>query len=617
MSKKNKKKLPTSEVPCDKSPIIPQNSKIKNVLNIRQRDLTEKQQHFLEMSLNKSTKVMFVSGPAGTSKAQPLDSDILGENGWIKMESVAVGDKIYGEDGNLHNIISLHPQGSKDIYKVSFSDDTSTECTLDHLWFTQTSKERNQRIRDSSKGKNKRVWAPPKSGMVRTTKEILDTLYIRHHSRVNHSIPITNAVNFSNKSHIISPYILGAMLGDGCFRRACNVSFTTEDLEIIYKINKELPKELQIDKIKSSKYDYLITHKNKSEARIAGNYFKNEIKRLNLDMLKSGNKFIPNEYLFDSIDNRIELLRGLLDTDGHICKNSKSIMFTTVSPKLSENVRFLVESLGGICYISTRKNFYTYLNEKKQGQDSFSICISLPPTINPFYLPRKFNMVIPKTKYKPIRYITNIEFVGKKECQCILVNNPSHLYLTNNFIVTHNTFMSVLSALNLLNQKSISDVIYIRSAVESSDSKIGFLPGDSHEKLAPYIQPLIDKLTELLPKSDIISLQKEQRIDSTPIGFLRGLNWNAKCIIVDEAQNITMKELVTIITRVGEFSKVFILGDPDQSDIGSKSGFNKMFDIFNDAESQQNGVFTFKFDENDIVRSGLCKFIIKKIKNLY
>lgn len=201
-----------------------------------------------------------------------------------------------------------------------------------------------------------------------------------------------------------------------------------------------------------------------------------------------------------------------------------------------------------------------------------------------------------------------LEIALHKDTKIMFISGPAG---------TSKTFMSVLASLMLLNQKRMSDILYIRSAVESADSKIGFLPGDGHEKLAPYIQPLLDKLGELLPKSDIDYLQKEARIDSIPIGFLRGLNWNAKCIIVDESQNITTRELITIITRIGEFSKVFILGDPDQSDIGQKSGFIKMISTFDDDESKQNGIFIFKFDEDDIVRSGLVKFIIKKIKKLY
>jgi phosphate starvation-inducible PhoH-like protein len=165
---------------------------------------------------------------------------------------------------------------------------------------------------------------------------------------------------------------------------------------------------------------------------------------------------------------------------------------------------------------------------------------------------------------------------------------------------TSKTYMAILTSLILLNQKRVSDLLYLRSAVESSDSKLGFLPGEADEKMAPYIQPLLEKLS--------------QRIDSIPIGFLRGLNWNARCIVADESQNMTYKELVTLVTRVGEFSKVFILGDPDQSDINGKSGFVKMMNHFEDTESRENGIHTFKFDEDDIVRSALVRFIIKKLK---
>ena len=96
--------------------------------------------------------------------------------------------------------------------------------------------------------------------------------------------------------------------------------------------------------------------------------------------------------------------------------------------------------------------------------------------------------------------------------------------------------------------------------------------------------------------------------------FLRGLNWNAKVIIADEAQNMTFKELFTLITRTGEFSKMFILGDPDQTDLNGKSGFLKMISYFDDAESKVNGIHVFRFTDNDIVRSGLVQFIVKKVK---
>lgn len=198
-----------------------------------------------------------------------------------------------------------------------------------------------------------------------------------------------------------------------------------------------------------------------------------------------------------------------------------------------------------------------------------------------------------------------LEIAKDKNSKIMFVSGPAG---------SSKTYLSVLNALKLINEKRVSDLIYIRSAVESSDSKLGFLPGEADEKMAPYLQPLLDKLVELLPKNEIEALQKDERFLSIPVGFLRGLNWNAKVIIADEAQNMTYKELFTLITRIGEFSKVFILGDPDQSDINGKSGFLKMISMFDDEESKQNGIHVFKFTDEDIVRSGIVRYIIQKSK---
>lgn len=198
----------------------------------------------------------------------------------------------------------------------------------------------------------------------------------------------------------------------------------------------------------------------------------------------------------------------------------------------------------------------------------------------------------------------------------LLQNKTTKLVFISGPAGTAKTYTSILAGLTLLNHKRVSEIVYVRSIVESSDNKLGFLPGEMDEKMSPYIQPLIDKLEELLPKHDIDKLKKEERIHGFPINFLRGLSWNAKCIVADEAQNMTKKELITLITRVGEFSKLFICGDPDQSDINSKSGFVPTMNVFDDEESRNNGIYVFKFDEEDIVRSGLVKFILKKLKNI-
>lgn len=200
-----------------------------------------------------------------------------------------------------------------------------------------------------------------------------------------------------------------------------------------------------------------------------------------------------------------------------------------------------------------------------------------------------------------------IETLRNKNTRLVFISGPAG---------TSKTYTSILAGLQLINDKRVSELIYIRSAVESSDSKLGFLPGEMDEKMSPYVQPLVDKLEELLPRSDVEKLKKEERIHGFPVNFLRGLNWNAKVIVADEAQNMTKKELITLITRVGEFSKLYVCGDPDQSDINGKSGFLSVMNVFDDDESRENGIYTFKFDEEDIVRSGLVKYILKKLKNL-
>jgi predicted ribonuclease YlaK len=180
------------------------------------------------------------------------------------------------------------------------------------------------------------------------------------------------------------------------------------------------------------------------------------------------------------------------------------------------------------------------------------------------------------------------------------------------------TLLSIFCSLQLIKDKKVSDIMYIRSPVESSDSKIGFLPGDADEKLKYYNLPFADKLDELLSKQSIESLNNQGRLQSHPLSFVRGMSWNCKAIILDEAQNCTQKEIVTLMTRVGEFSKCFILADPDQSDLayGKSGGFDKLSSAFSDEESKARGIYSFQFSEEDIKRSDLVKFIVTKLKNL-
>jgi len=208
-----------------------------------------------------------------------------------------------------------------------------------------------------------------------------------------------------------------------------------------------------------------------------------------------------------------------------------------------------------------------------------------------------------------------IEWTDKqKEFFDIALSKDMRIMLVKGPAGTSKTLAAVCASLKLLNDNKISDIIYTRSAVESSDAKLGYLPGDTNDKLHFYNLPFLEKLDELLTKEDIKTLEADKRISMFPINFTRGMSWNGKCIIFDEAQNSSRKEIITITTRLGKFNRLFVLADPRQTDLpASKAGaFEEIFDLFNKnkEESQKFGIYTFEFTKEDIVRSELVKFLI-------
>lgn len=200
-----------------------------------------------------------------------------------------------------------------------------------------------------------------------------------------------------------------------------------------------------------------------------------------------------------------------------------------------------------------------------------------------------------------------INLILDKSSRCVFIEGPAGVSKTST---------AVYAGLQLLKQKKVSDIIFVRSAVESADSKIGYLPGSIDEKFEAYMAPFVEKMEEFLDQHTIKRLHADARVNAMPVNYIRGLHWPAKCIIVDECQNITFRELITTITRLGEFSKIIFLGDPLQSDLpdNKKGGFSKMGEMFSCQESINQGIHYFQFDKNDIVRSTFVKFVVEKLE---
>ena len=180
---------------------------------------------------------------------------------------------------------------------------------------------------------------------------------------------------------------------------------------------------------------------------------------------------------------------------------------------------------------------------------------------------------------------------------------------------TSKSCISVYCALKALEEKKVSDIVYVRTMIESASAKLGFLPGVLEEKIRWSLMPLLDKLDELLSAEHKKTLLGLGLVEGIPVNHLRGAHFAGKYIIVDEAQNLTVPELTTVMTRIGEYCKVIVCGDPMQSDLGGGvSAFSKFYDAFNTEESQEQGIETFSFGKEDIVRSKILKYIVEVIE---
>jgi len=207
----------------------------------------------------------------------------------------------------------------------------------------------------------------------------------------------------------------------------------------------------------------------------------------------------------------------------------------------------------------------------------------------------------------------------QKEFFKVALHPDTKIMFVNGPAGTAKTLLSVYCALQLLNMKMVNSIKYLRSAVESSANSLGFLPGAAEDKLKFYNLPFLDKLDELLTSTKAEKLEEQGRISMFPVNFARGMNWEAKCVILDEAQNSSGKEIITVLTRLGEGSRAFVLADPMQTDLKSErlvGGFEGLSALFSDEDSIKMGIYNFQFDEDDIMRSELVKFLVKKFNRL-
>jgi len=386
-----------------------------------------------------------ILAPFGVGKAQPLFSNILTPNGWVTMGDINLGDYVIGRDGKPTKVIGTFPQGKRPIYEVKFNDGTKTLCDAEHLWSVNTI---NQRNRKTKKDGKQIYLQSDNSFKVVKTIDMINSVKVWNGRRLNYKIPNVSPIEFIKKDLIIDPYLLGVILGDGCITSSNQPNFVTKDEEIITEVAKiynNLSIKEQIRDIeKEINGELVLVKRYLKKVSLLG--IKDSLIELDLYGTNSKTKFIPQNYLYSSISDRVSLLQGLVDTDGYI--DEHRIEISTTSEQLSKDIRELVLSLGGRVSISEKIGKYG----DNICNNYYRISFSFPDNgIIPSRLSRKLNKFKNRTKYSNNKFIKSIEYYGEEEAKCIMVENPEHLYVTDDYIVTHNTTMMTKIANTAMN----------------------------------------------------------------------------------------------------------------------------------------------------------------------
>ncbi|MET9883569.1 PhoH family protein [Streptomyces sp. NPDC006430] len=358
-------------------------------------------------------------------RAQPVFTKVLTPDGWRPIGDLQVGDLVVGSNGEPTPVLGVYPQGEKDIYRVTAQDGSWTLCCGEHLWT----------VRTASDKRRDKPWR------VLETKEMIGNLRAAHARR--YELPLLTApVEFPEREVPMDPYALGLLLGDGCLTGSTTPSYSTEDEELVQALETAL---VGVSVRHKGGPDYVLNRvKAPGDLVTLENPVTRVMRELDLLGSRSHSKFVPDDYLFNTAEIRLAVLQGLLDSDGGpVIQRDRTcrVQYSTTSIVLRDDVIALVQSLGGVAYTRRRT-----AEGRKQGtalaahrHDSHVLDIRLPEAIEPFRLTRKRDAYHAVGGGRPMRFIDSIEPAGREEAVCIQVAAEDSLYVTQDYLLTHNT----------------------------------------------------------------------------------------------------------------------------------------------------------------------------------
>lgn len=371
------------------------------------------------------THWLYLAG-RGAGKALALDTPILAQKGWTTMGQIKTGDVLFDERGLPTTVLETHPvQLNKTCYNVVFSDGSKITADAEHLWRVRT------------------VFSSGAREQTITTQQIKNTLLCGKERR--HSVEVCAPLNYPEAELRVPPYALGVWLGDGSL--GCAV-LTTMDNEVIEGLKKVGIKCVLNEKSSEStgrasmygmQYDG-----QKPPLNVKGCFVSQG--GLHADLKEIGvlfNKHIPREYMTGSVEQRRELMKGLIDTDGSLSPTAGEYEFCSSNKKLSDDVLELALGLGLKATRSEHMGFYKSSGARKYTKKAYYIRFRSDDVLATVKrkVERALKVSVPSQFVRSKRrYIVAVEETGSVPVRCISVDSPSKLFLAGrNLIPTHNT----------------------------------------------------------------------------------------------------------------------------------------------------------------------------------
>lgn len=464
-----------------------------------------------------------------------LNSNVFTPSGYTKMGDLSIGDEVLTADGTVTNVVGIYPQGRKRAYCVTLRDGSSVKASADHLWEVVRRKTwlRYEGV-DSQTGKKIYVPAGPNGETTHFVHEVVNTMQLKKmienngHNAV--ALPIIKPAAHIKRQFPLDPYTLGVILGDGYITDSGAVQFgiTSKKFGIIDKMQANGMDVHQLASYSRGGEQYADEH----GYMLYG--AQDALRQLGLIGHKAHDKFIPEQYLYGSVEQRLELLRGLMDTDGYVYDRVKpsgkhkgehtcEMEYVTVSERLAKDIQQLIRSLGGRVSINVKKDVhYTSPTQStpKQASTAYRLQNIRLPELCPFSLDYKVARWTPDRsgaicgELSAANYgnvVTSVEYVGMEEMQCIKVADSRHLYLTDDYIPTHNT----------------ANIVFLKSTDDQMIDTLSKMSGKTH-RVVTNSKTITTDESQVMMRTDA-KVSKTMTSEEVPVISYNDMAYIPKC----------------------------------------------------------------------------------------